>query len=317
MDSYDVGRFPSMWREWNGAYRDTIRDFWRGSPGLISTYATRITGSSDLYGDSLRRPTASVNFITAHDGFTLRDLVSYDTKHNEANLEGNRDGTDDNRSWNCGVEGPSDDPDITALRGRQQRVLLATLLTSFGIPMLLGGDELGRTQDGNNNAYCHDAPLTWMDWNAADQRLLAFTRRLVRLRRDHPVFRRRRFLSGVQTEEIQWHTPAGSRMTDEDWNDAGARAIALYLDGTDLPDDAPDGTPLVDDDFLVLINAWWEPLDMVLPLVDGAASWVRELDTFDDTVGASADPATADTPVKLGESVTVGPRSMLILRGHR
>jgi isoamylase len=317
MDSYDVGRFPPMWREWNGAYRDTIRDFWRGSPGLMSTYATRITGSSDLYGDSLRRPTASVNFITAHDGFTLRDLVSYDTKHNEENLEGNRDGTDDNRSWNCGVEGPTDDPGITALRGRQQRVLLATLLTSFGIPMLLGGDEFGRTQDGNNNAYCHDSPLTWLDWKAADQRLLAFTQRLVRLRRDHPVFRRRRFLSGVQTDEIQWHTPAGSRMTDEDWNDSGARAIALYLDGTDLPDEAADGTPLVDDDFLVLINGWWEPLDMVLPLVDGAASWVREIDSFDDAVGASADPPAAGVPVQLGESVTVGPRSMLILRGHR
>jgi isoamylase len=317
MDSYDVGRFPPMWREWNGAYRDAVRDFWRSAPALLSTFATRITGSSDLYGGSLRRPTSSVNFITAHDGFTLRDLVSYDHKHNEANREDNRDGTDDNTSWNCGVEGPTDDAAVSALRSRQQRALLTTLLTSFGIPMLLGGDELGRTQGGNNNAYCQDSPVTWFDWEDVDGALLAFTRRLVRLRREHPVFRRRRYLLGVQTEEIQWHTPSGTRMTDADWNDPNARSIVIYLDGTDAPDHAADGSPLLDDDFLMLVNGWWAPMDMVLPEVDGARTWLREVDTSDDSVGSSALPPAPGAPLALGDAVTVGPRSILILRGQR
>jgi isoamylase len=317
LDSYDVGRFPPMWREWNGAYRDAVRDFWRSAPALLSTFATRITGSSDLYGGSLRRPTSSVNFITAHDGFTLRDLVSYDHKHNEANREDNRDGTDDNTSWNCGVEGPTDDAAVSALRSRQQRALLTTLLTSFGIPMLLGGDELGRTQGGNNNAYCQDSPVTWFDWEDVDGALLAFTRRLVRLRREHPVFRRRRYLLGVQTEEIQWHTPSGTRMTDADWNDPNARSIVIYLDGTDAPDHAADGSPLLDDDFLMLVNGWWAPMDMVLPEVDGARTWLREVDTSDDSVGSSALPPAPGAPLALGDAVTVGPRSILILRGQR
>jgi isoamylase len=317
MDSYDIGRFPAMWREWNGAYRDTVRDFWRSKPALMPAFATRITGSSDLYGGSDRRPTASINFITAHDGFTLGDLVSYDGKHNDANLEGNRDGTTDNRSWNCGIEGPTDDPAVTALRSRQQRALLTTLLTSFGIPMLLGGDEMGRTQQGNNNAYCQDGPVAWFDWSAPDRALLAFTRRLIRLRREHPVFRRRRFLVGSQADEVQWYTPSGALMNDADWNDPNARSIVLYLDGNDLPDTAVDGTALLDDDFLLMVNAWWQPISMVVPPMDGARQWTREIDTADDSVGGSADPPNPGVPMGVGSTLTVAPRSILILRGHR
>ena len=210
VDSYGVGRFPPLWREWNGKYRDTMRDFWRSHGGLLGDFATRLTGSSDLYGGAGRRPTSSVNMITAHDGFTLADLVSYDSKHNEANGEANRDGTDDNRSWNCGVEGPTTDGEILALRRRQSRAMLATLLLSFGIPMIVGGDELGRTQQGNNNAYCQDNPITWFDWSAVDEDLLAFTRRLVAFRQTHPVFRRRRFLVGAEAAELLWFTPAGT-----------------------------------------------------------------------------------------------------------
>jgi isoamylase len=316
MDSYDVGRFPAMWREWNGAYRDTIRDFWRSKPGLLSTFATRITGSADIYGAS-RRPTASVNFVTAHDGFTLRDLVSYDHKHNEANLEDNRDGTDDNRSWNGGVEGPTDDPAVASLRTRQQRAYLTTLMTSFGMPMILGGDEMGRTQQGNNNAYCQDSPIAWFDWQSADRSLLAFARRVIHLRRDHPVFRRRRFLTGSQADEIQWFTPAGHQLSAAEWNDPEARAVTVYLDGSDLPDVANDGTLMVDDDFLVMINGWWEPLVMRLPDTDGAASWVRAIDTFDDAVGESAAPAMPGAAVVVGDGVVVRARSIVILRGRR
>jgi isoamylase len=317
MDSYDVGRFPAMWREWNGAYRDTVRDFWRSKPALMPTFASRITGSSDLYGGSSRRPTASVNFITAHDGFTLRDLVSYDTKHNEANLESNRDGTNDNRSWNCGMEGPTDDTAVNALRSRQQRVLLTTLLTSFGIPMLLGGDEMGRTQDGNNNGYCQDSPVAWFDWSGRDEALLAFTRRLVRLRLDHPVFRRRQFLVGAETDEIQWYTPSGRLMNPGDWSDPNARSIVVYLDGHDLPDEAEDGSPMLDDDFIVMVNAWWETIDMIIPPVDGARVWVRELDTHDDASGSSALPTNPGAPMKIADSVNVAARSILILKGAR
>ena len=223
-----------------------------------------------------------------HDGFTLADLVSYDTKHNEANGEDNRDGTDDNRSWNCGAEGPTDDPDIVALRARQQRAMLATLLLSFGVPLLLGGDELGRTQQGNNNAYCQDNPITWFDWSQVDTELLAFTRRLLALRKAHPVFRRRRFLAGMEASELGWYTPGGTAMTAADWADPDARAVALYLDGADDPDRAEDGSPLVDDDFLVLVNGWWEPLEFTIPPTRDGQRWYGELDTFDPT--ATTDP---------------------------
>ena len=311
-DSYDIGRFPPLWREWNGRYRDSIRDFWRSHGGLIGEFASRFTGSSDLYGGARRRPTASVNFITVHDGFTLADLVSYDDKHNEANGEENRDGTSDNRSWNCGVEGPTDDPAILALRARQSRAMLATLLLSFGVPMLLGGDEVGRTQRGNNNAYCQDNELTWFEWAAGDAGLLAFTRRLLAFRRDHPVFRRKRFLAGKGAAELEWFTPSGTAMTGADWGDPDARALALYLDGSDDPDRADDGGLLLDDDFLVLVNGWWEPLGFTIPQTRADQGWTVEITTFDL---ALEPPSTRSQPsLGAGDRLTVGPRSLVVLR---
>jgi isoamylase len=306
-DSYDLGRFPPLWREWNGKYRDTMRDFWRSHPVGIGEFADRFAGSADLYATVGRRPTSSVNLITVHDGFTLADLVSYDGKHNEANGEDNRDGTDDNRSWNCGAEGPTADPAIRALRARQARAMLTTLMLSFGVPLLLGGDEMGRTQHGNNNAYCQDNELTWFDWASADAGLLDFTRRLIRFRRDHPVFRRRRFLGGAESAELQWFTPAGTAMDAGDWADRSALAIAVYLDGSDDPDHAADGVPLVDDDFLVLVNAWWEPLDFVLPATRPGARWHTGIDTYDPAA------ATAAPGRQAGDHVTVSPRSLQVL----
>jgi isoamylase len=312
MDSYDVGRFPPLWREWNGKYRDAMRDFWRSHPIGIGEFATRFCGSSDLYGGAeRRRPTASVNLFTVHDGFTLADLVSYDDKHNEANGEDNRDGTEDNRSWNCGVEGPTADPAILALRERQSRAMLSTLLLSFGVPMLLGGDERGRTQQGNNNAYCQDNEITWFDWSSAEEELLAFTRRLIAFRKEHPVFRRRRFLAGKEAAELGWFTFAGTPMTSADWADSGALSLAMYLDGSDDPDRAQDGTPLLDDDFLVLFNAWWEPLDFVIPQTRAGLEWRAEIDTYAPAGGGAAPPRHA------GDCVSVGPRSVVVLRGPR
>jgi len=309
MDSYDLGGFPPVWREWNGRYRDTMRDFWRSHPVGIGEFATRFCGSSDIYGRAGRRPTASVNLITVHDGFTLADLVSYNDKHNEANQAGNTDGTNDNRSWNCGVEGPTGDPGVLALRARQSRAMLTTLLLSFGIPMLLGGDEIGRTQQGNNNAYCQDNEIAWFDWAAADPGLLAFTRDLVAFRRAHPVFRRQRFLAGAQAADLGWYTPAGTAMTGDDWANPSALALALYLDGADAPDRAPDGTPLVDDDFLVLVNAWWEPLDFTIPQARPGVTWRLAIDSYDP-----ARPAAA-APLEAGGTLPVGPRSVAVLRG--
>ena len=310
LDSYDLGGFPPGWREWNGRYRDSMRAFWRSQPVGLGEFARRLCGSADLYGRARRRPTASVNLITVHDGFTLRDLVSYQSKHNEANGEANRDGTDDNSSWNCGAEGPTDDPEVLALRARQVRALLATLLLSFGIPMLLGGDELGRTQQGNNNAYCQDNELTWHDWDAADQDLLAFTRQLLALRKAHPVFRRQRFLAGAAgAAELGWFTPAGTAMTDGDWSDQSALAVAVYLDGADEPDRAADGSLLTDDDFLVLVNAWWEPLGFTVPVARAGVTWHPALDTYDPAALAAAGPLHG------GDQVTVGPRSVVVLRG--
>jgi len=310
MDSYDLGRFPPLWREWNGKYRDSMRDFWRSRPIGIGEFATRFAGSSDLYGTKGRRPTASVNLITVHDGFTARDLVSYDDKHNEANGEDNRDGTSDNRSWNCGAEGPTDDPDILALRARQSRAMLTTLMLSFGVPLMLGGDELGRTQQGNNNAYCQDNEITWVDWADADTALLEYATNLIEFRRAHPVFRRRRFLTGVEAEELRWFTPAGAPMDGADWADPNARAIGIYLDGSDGPDRAEDGTFLVDDDFLVLVNSWWEPLDFLLPATRPQAGWQVEFDTYD--LVSPSGPAAAER--KAGDRITVSPRSIVVLR---
>ena len=316
-DSYNVGRFPAMWSEWNGGYRDTVRDFWRGTEGLLPAYATRTTGSSDLYGGWLRRPTASVNFLTAHDGFTLADLVSYDTKHNEANLEANRDGTDGNLSWNHGVEGPTDDPAVLASRAQAQRTMLTALLTSFGVPMILGGDEIGRTQRGNNNAYCQDNEFSWFDWDNVDHDLLDFTKRLIRLRREHPVLRRRRFLTGAEAHEVGWFTPSGTAMTDADWSDNGARAIAVYLDGQDAPDQAQDGTSLLDDDLLICANAWWEPLDFTIPTQDPGTSWTVLLDTTVPSAGSTPHASGSTPQLSNGDSVTVAGRSIAIVLGRR
>ena len=309
MDSYDLGRFPPAWRELNRTYRGTMRDFWRSRPVSLGEFASRFCGSADIYGRTWRRPTASVNLITVHDGFTLRDLVSYNDKHNEANGESNRDGTDDNRSWNCGAEGPTDDPAVLALRARQSRAMLTTLLLSFGIPMLLGGDEIGRTQQGNNNAYCQDNQTSWFDWLVPDTGLLEFTKRLIALRRTHPVFRRSRFLAGTEASELLWFTPAGTEMTATDWASRDSLAIALYLDGRDDPDQASDGTWLADDDFLVLVNAWWEPLDFVLPVTRPHAEWQAEIDTYD--LSPPAAPATGQR--RAGDHVIVGPRSVVVL----
>jgi glycogen operon protein len=312
MDSYDLGQFPVLWHEWNGRYRDSMRDFWRSQKsGGIAEFATRFAGSSDLYGGSRRSPAASVNLITVHDGFTLRDLVSYDTKHNEANGESNRDGTEDNRSWNCGAEGPTPDPQVLALRARQSRAMLTTLLLSFGVPLLLGGDELGRTQDGNNNAYGQDNEISWFDWSEVDSGLLSFTAGLIAFRRSHPVFRRRRFLTGVQASELGWFTPAGTAMSGGDWGDPSALAIGIYLDGSDAPDRAADGSLLLDDDFLVLVNAWWEPLDFVIPPTRPGQAWQPEIDSYDPQRPA------AGARCQAGERVTVGPRSVSVLRGPR
>jgi glycogen operon protein len=310
MDSYDLGRFPALWREWNGKYRDTMRNFWRSHPVGIGEFADRFAGSADLYATVGRRPTSSVNLITVHDGFTLRDLVSCNDKHNEANGEDNRDGSSDNESWNCGAEGETADPGINALRARQSRAMLTTLVLSFGVPLLLGGDEMGRTQQGNNNAYCQDNEITWFDWDAADQDLLDFTRQLIAFRRAHPVFRRRRFLDGAQVADLQWFTPQGTEMNDADWADPSALAIGIYLDGSDDPDRAADGTPMVDDDFLVLVNAWWEPLDCTVPATRQAARWRAEIDTYEPQATATAPELGA------GDKVTVGPRSVVVLRAR-
>ena len=313
MDSYDLGRFPPLWREWNGKYRDTMRQFWRSHPVGIGEFANRFAGSADLYATAGRRPTSSVNLITVHDGFTLRNLVSYDNKHNEANGEHNRDGTSDNYSWNCGAEGPATDPGILALRARQSRAMLTTLMLSFGVPMLLGGDEMGRTQNGNNNAYCQDNDITWFDWASADTTLQDYTKQLIALRKAHPVFRRRRFLVGAEASQLRWFTPAGTEMTAADWADGSALAIALYLDGSDDPDQAEDGTWLLDDDFLVLVNAWWEPLEFVLPATREQASWRTDVDTYDPAAPGSP----AAVPRGAGDHVTVSPRSIVALSDPR
>ena len=237
--------------------------------------------------------------------------MSYDGKHNEANGESNRDGAGDNRSWNSGAEGPTSDPAVLALRAQRSRAMLCTLLLSFGVPMLLGGDELGRTQDGNNNAYCQDNEISWVDWSAVDTGLLSFVRRLVALRRAHPVFRRHRYLTGVEAAELGWFTPAGTPMTQADWEDGNALALGVYLDGSDAPDTGPDGSPLVDDDFLVLVNAWWERLEFTIPDGRPGLAWQAEIDTLDPAAVPSA------LRHRAGDRVTVGPRSVLVLRGPR
>ncbi len=313
---YQVGNFPPLWSEWNGMYRDTMRDYWRGEPATLPEFASRFTGSSDLYEDDTRQPNASINFITAHDGFTIRDLVSYNDKHNEANGEGGTDGTDDNRSWNCGVEGPTDDPEVEALRARQQRNLIATLMLSQGVPMLLGGDEFGRTQHGNNNAYCQDNELSWFRWDEVDADLQAFTRRVIRLRRDHPVFRRRRWfqgrpLRGEDITDIDWLLPEGLPMDDSHWEDSFARSLQVFLNGQGIATPDERGHRIIGDSFLVLFNAHDEPIDVKLPSSSYAAAWTVALDTTEPT-GVPERPARA--PYRPRRKLTLPGRGLMLLR---
>ena len=318
---YQVGGFPPQWTEWNGKYRDTVRDFWRGEPSL-GEFASRLAGSSDLYEHSGRRPVASINFVTAHDGFTLRDLVSYDEKHNEANGEDNNDGESHNRSWNHGVEGPTDDPEILAGRARAQRNFIATLLLSQGVPMLLHGDELGRTQQGNNNTYAQDSEISWVHWDEADRPLVEFTAAVARLRRDHPTFRRKRFFTGGEVRvpdgsadgeggdrlnDIVWLHLDGRPMEDGDWT-GGAQALGMYLNGHGIASVDSRGEPIVDDHFLLYFNADGEAV-VTLPNDEYAESWQVVIDT-----GGSADD---DGVLAAGDKLTLPHRSMMVLREHR
>ena len=309
---YQVGNFPVLWSEWNGRYRDTVRDFWRGEPGAMADFAYRLTGSSDLYEETGRRPHASINFLTAHDGFTLADLVAYNGKHNLANGEDNRDGESNNRSWNSGAEGPTDDPAILALRQRQQRNLLATLLLSQGAPMLLGGDELGRTQGGNNNAYCQDNPVSWYDWAHADLPLLDFTTRLIAFREQHPVFRRRRFfqgrpIHGEDLVDIEWFTTDGIEMAEADWGQDHVRDLCVLLAGDAIPTRDERGEPIRDDTFYLLFNARDEAIEARIP-VDRGTTWRTVLDT-------AADEPFPRSPLvfKSGDRVPMAARSVVVL----
>jgi isoamylase len=315
---YQVGNFPGLWTEWNGKYRDTVRDYWRGEPATLGEFASRLTGSSDLYEATGRRPSASINFVTAHDGFTLNDLVSYNEKHNMANGEDNRDGESHNRSWNCGVEGPTDDPDILELRRRQMRNFWATLLVSQGTPMIAHGDEFGRTQNGNNNVYCQDSELSWMDWSLVDTNadLLAFARRVTTLRKNHPVFRRRRFFEGEpirtgdEVRDIAWLNPSSREMTHEDWGESIHKCVAVFLNGDAITAPNARGERVVDDSFLLCFNAGEERLEFVMPPDDYAREWTVELDTSEPAGFKEG----ADQVVGAEEKVSLPSRSLLILR---
>jgi glycogen operon protein len=309
---YQVGNFPPQWTEWNGKYRDTVRDFWRGEPGTVGEFAARITGSADLYETSGRRPVASINFVTAHDGFTLHDLVSYNEKHNEANLDDNQDGESHNRSWNCGAEGVTDDAAVLELRARQRRNFIATMFLSQGVPMLLHGDELGRTQQGNNNGYCQDNELTWIHWDQVDPDMLAFTELVAKLRHDHPVFRRRRFFDGRPTRrgdrlpDIAWFTPDGREMTEDDWESGFGRSIAVYLNGEGIPDRDARGQRVTDDSFFLCFSAHDEEIDFHTPNGDYCKQWRLVIDTM-----TSAEPGTL---VEAGATIAVGPRALVVLQ---
>ena len=314
---YQVGNFPPQWTEWNGKYRDTVRDFWRGEAATLDEFTYRLTGSADLYEHTARRPVASVNFVTAHDGFTLRDLVSYNEKHNEANGEDNNDGESDNKSWNCGAEGPTDDPEINALRGRQQRNFLTTTLLSQGVPMISHGDEFGRTQGGNNNGYCQDNEITWIDWAHADTALLEFTRTVSALRAAHPVFRRRRFFDGLPVRrrgaegmpDISWFQPDGSEMSDEDWDSGFGKSVAVYLNGQGIPGLDARGHRVTDDSFVLCFNAHHEPIEFTLPPEEFGPAWTPVIDT-----AAGADDGGEASPVRAGATVRVGSRGIVVLQ---
>ncbi|MGW1671460.1 glycogen debranching protein GlgX [Streptomyces sp. NPDC002324] len=325
---YQVGNFPPLWTEWNGKYRDTVRDLWRGEPRTLAEFASRLTGSSDLYQDDGRRPLASINFVTCHDGFTMRDLVSYNEKHNDANGEDNRDGESHNRSWNCGAEGETDDPGVTALRVRQMRNFIATLMLSQGVPMLSHGDEFARTQGGNNNAYCQDNELSWVPWpsdgggedgdgddGGVYGDLLEFTRAMVWLRKDHPVFRRRRFFHGRPVEgthdelsDIAWFTPQGQEMEQRDWDSAQAGALSVFLNGNAISEPGARGERIGDDSFLLMVNASAEPLEFVVPVNHGP-QWQMVVDT------GREDAVPVDGPkVAAGERVSLVDRSLVVFR---
>ena len=283
---YQVGNFPPLWSEWNGKYRDTTRDYLKGAENSLDDFANRITGSSDLYATTGRRPYASINFVTAHDGFTLRDLVSYNEKHNEANGENNQDGASDDHSWNCGVEGDTDDPSVNALRSRQQRNFITTLLISQGVPMLLGGDEIGRTQHGNNNGYCQDNELSWYDWQNMDSELMAFTSRIVQFRKEHPIFTRRRWfmgrpVRGADVTDIGWFKPDGEQMQDSDWQRGFAKSIGVFLNGHAIPTPDGRGEPIIDNSFYLLFNAHHESMKFRLPTGPWGDRWVKMIDTHD------------------------------------
>jgi isoamylase len=313
---YQVGNFPPLWSEWNGQYRDTVRDFWRGEPATLGEFASRLTGSSDLYAHSGRRPMASINFVTAHDGFTLQDLVSYNEKHNDANGEDGNDGTDDNRSWNCGSEGPTEDVEIIALREQQKRNFLTTLFLSQGVPMLLHGDEFGRSQGGNNNGYCQDSAISWVDWSLRTEHevQLAFTRELAALRRNHPVFRRRRFFdghpvraAGEDLRDIAWFTPGGTEMSDDDWATGYAKSLGVFLNGEAIGYPDQRGQAVVDDSFLLLFNGADTGIDFITPSADYGERWEIVIDT---TV-----PIDVEKPSIKADSLThVEGRSVLVLR---
>ena len=314
---YQVGNFPPQWTEWNGKYRDTVRDFWRGEAASLGEFAYRISGSADLYEATARRPVASINFVTAHDGFTLRDLVSYNDKHNDANGEGNNDGESHNRSWNCGVEGPTCDAEVNALRNRQQRNFITTLLLSQGVPMICHGDELGRTQRGNNNGYCQDNELTWVDWEHADVALQSFTASVSALRANHPVFRRKRFFNGRPVRrrgseglpDISWFRPDGSEMSDEDWDSGFGKSIAVYLNGQGIPDLDPRGRRVVDDSFVMCFNGHHEGLEFILPPAEFGAAWQPVVDT-----AAGPGEVSDATPVQAADAIRVQPRAMVVLQ---
>jgi glycogen operon protein len=315
---YQVGNFPPGWSEWNGKYRDTVRDFWRGEDATLSEFALRLTGSPDLYEDDGRTPNASINFITAHDGFTLQDLVSYNDKHNEANGENNEDGENYNRSWNHGVEGPTDDPEIVELRERQKRNYLTTLVLSQGVPMLLGGDEISRTQQGNNNAYCQDNEISWFDWSLVDSNLpqLGFTRRVMEFRQRHPVLRRRRFFKGREfhgtgVEDMSWFDPTGEEMTNEDWSEVFAKSVAVFINGQEIPDPGPNGERITDDSFLMLFNAHAEAIVFSLPPVKWGQRWEVVIDTNEPFLDEGS------VGYEAGDKVTLVDRSVVVLRRER
>jgi glycogen operon protein len=313
---YQVGKFPPGWAEWNGKYRDCIRDYWRGADSVIGEFALRFTGSPDLYKEDYRRPTASINFITAHDGFTLNDLVSYNEKHNMANGENNRDGESHNRSWNCGVEGPTEDIVINELRDQQKRNLLTSLFLSQGVPMLVAGDEISRTQNGNNNPYCQDNEISWINWEKADKKLLDFTRKLIHLRKNHPVFCRRRWfkgqpIRGVGLEDIAWFLPDGKEMGEENWNHDFAKSLGVYLNGYGLRSSGPKGEKIIDDNFYIIFNAHSEPLSYKLPSERYGKEWIKILDTCEDFISEEG-----DEKYEMDEVIKVEGRSIILLKNN-